>query len=101
MRTVDGRLAVHEHLAGRRRLQVGEDAQHGRLAAAARAEQRGERALGRLHVDVLDGLDVVAAEAEALGESADLDPVGGSLGPSLSVVRTVWVGRVTSQLSGP
>ena len=48
------RLAVHEHLAARRRLEVGEDPQDRRLPAARRPEERDEGALGDVEVDALE-----------------------------------------------
>ena len=60
--------AVEEDAAGVRLLEAGREAQHGRLAAAARAEEGEELALLDLEGDVVDGLD----GAEALGDAAEL-----------------------------
>src|SRR4029079_10739688 len=48
-------------------LEPGDDPQQGRLAAAAGAEERGERALGHLHRDVVECDEVVEALRDAQG----------------------------------
>ena len=59
--------AVQEDPAGVGPLEAGGDPQHGRLAAAARAEEGEELALLDLEADVVDGLD----GAEPLGDPAE------------------------------
>ena len=50
-------------------LEPGDDAQQRRLAAAARAQQRGQRAVGHVDRDVVEGDEV----AEELGHVLDFD----------------------------
>ena len=57
-----------------RLLEAGDDAQERRLAAPARAEQRGQRADGDRERDVVQGDEV----AEALRDAADGDRHAGS-----------------------
>ena len=68
-------LAVHERLAARGRLEVGEDPQDRRLPAARRAEQRGERARRRREVDAVERDDRGAPDLEDLAELAERDAV--------------------------
>jgi hypothetical protein len=61
--------AVEEALAGGDALEPGDHAQQRRLAAARRAEQRGERALVDREADVVDRRH----DAVALGHAPELD----------------------------
>ena len=67
------RLAVHPHRPGGRRVEVGEDAQHGRLAAAGRPDERGQAAGRGDQVDVVDGDELASAQREHLAQPADLE----------------------------
>jgi hypothetical protein len=60
-------VAADQHGPGRRRFQPGDDPQQGRLAGAARAQQRGQRAVGDLDRDVLEGHEVAEALGHGLG----------------------------------
>jgi hypothetical protein len=64
-----GVVALDLDAAGVGRLEAGDDPQQARLARAARAEQRGQRAAGDLERDVVERDEV----AEALGDLADRD----------------------------
>ena len=57
------RLPVEQHLAARRPQQPAQGAQQRRLAAAVGPDDRGERALGQLQVEVVDDDAVVVGEA--------------------------------------
>ena len=61
--------------AGVGRLEAGDDAQERRLAAAARAEQRGQRAVRDLDADIVERREV----AEALRDVPRLDGHASSL----------------------
>jgi hypothetical protein len=61
--------AAHDDRAGVGHLEAGDHAQQRRLARAARPEQRGQPAVGRLERDVVEGGEV----AEALGDGLDGD----------------------------
>ena len=73
-------LAVDHHRAGVRRLEPGDDAQQRRLAAPARAEQRGQRAVGDVDAHVAERLEL----AEVLVHVSDLDR---HQGPSFLLAR--------------
>jgi hypothetical protein len=63
---LDG-IAVEHHFAGVRRFEAGDSAQHRRLAAARRTEQRHELARADMQAEVTHGFDPAAAgHAEAL-----------------------------------
>ena len=71
-------LALEEDAATRRLVQAGEHARHGALAAAALADERGDRARAQREGDVVDGMQAAAADeavacGEVLRQSADLD----------------------------
>ena len=66
------RRAVDGDLAARRLLEVGEDPQDRRLAAARRSEQGDELAACCRELEVVDGHDRAAAEAELLAQPADV-----------------------------
>ena len=53
----DGRLAVDQRFARRRRLEAGDHPQQRRLAAPGRADDADERPLGDLEIDVGDGFE--------------------------------------------
>ena len=63
-------LIVEQQVAAGGQVDAGEDEQAGRLAAAGRAEQRDELAVGDLEVHAGNHLDV----PEALDDVAELDP---------------------------
>jgi hypothetical protein len=87
------RLAVDEHLSGRRLLEVGEDPQDRGLPAARRAEEGDEPAFGRLVVDVLERDHGVALDLEDLLEPAQGDPVvpGRSRGRGRGIGLHCWI----------
>ena len=57
-------------------LEPGDDAQQGRLAAAARAEQRGELPAGMLTDDVVEGDEVAEALADVGSRCSSAAPPG-------------------------
>ena len=63
------RPLVEEHLAGGRRLEPRDHVHRGRLATARGPEQRGERSVRNLEVEVVDGVQ----RPEVLGEAAEGD----------------------------
>jgi hypothetical protein len=69
-----GFLAMDVRLTGRRLLQVGEDAQDRRLAAAGRPQQRDERPLRGVQVDAVQGRDGGPADRELLRQLTQDDP---------------------------
>jgi hypothetical protein len=66
-------LAVDQGAAGGRLLQVGQDAQDRRLAAARRAQQGDEGAVGGGQADVVEGGDRRPLDLELLGEPLEDD----------------------------
>ena len=68
-RQVADRVAVEVHLAARRRLEAGDHVHGRRLAAAGGPEQRDERAVAAIEIEVLDGLHV----AEVLRQAFEPD----------------------------
>ena len=77
-------LAEDDHLARVGLLEAGDHAQQGRLAAAARAEQRGQGARRHLERDVVEGGEV----AEALRDSGDDDAQAVSSLGRISVIAS-------------
>ena len=73
-------------------MQAGEDLQQGRLAAAGRADDRDELAVGDGEVDVAQRRDGVGPAAVALRQMADRDGVaGGARAPARRPISPAWL----------
>ena len=85
-------LPFDAHDAAVRRVEACDDAQQGRLAAAARAEERRQRPGGHLERDVVERHGV----AEALGDGFDVDAHAAGLPCQASRLRSVSVSVVST-----
>ena len=92
------RLAVDDDGAFRRRVEAGEDVEHGGLAAAGVADDAGELAALHRQPQVLEhGGGAAAGRREALGDAFDGDELVGSSAPhSGNVTRRVSRARIWS-----